>query len=248
VACAEILVANDRGTDVNTGEHISSIELRTDSGFTALHLSVAGTAEDALQITRFLVLCGADRFAQDSLGRIPAQLADECDNRKAVHFFGVTDREPPTEEECHDFLQTARDKFLVQTMRAFDFSRVPKDENGNPIITREDKLPIPKELSIPEHYIFPEAKSAYGALRKDGASAIKSLVLLVDQSSKNEERRDHLANSVEENLRKEGKMVWRESSAKEVEKKEVRVSEATSNDVTDTSLFAAVAFLSLTPF
>ena len=61
VECAEILVANDRGTDVNTGEHTSSIELQTDSGFTALHLSVSGTAEDALQITRFLVLCGANR-------------------------------------------------------------------------------------------------------------------------------------------------------------------------------------------
>ena len=71
--CAEILVANDRGTDVDTGEHISSIELKTDSGFTALHLSVSGTAEDALQITRYLVLCGANRFAEDSLGRTPAR-------------------------------------------------------------------------------------------------------------------------------------------------------------------------------
>ena len=122
--------------------------------------------------------------------------------------------------ECHDFLQTARDKYLVQTMRAFDFSSAPKDENGNPIITREDKIPIAKELSMPEHHIFPEAKSAYGALRKDGASAIKSLVMLVDQSTKNEERRDLLANSIEVNLRNEGRMVWKETTAEEVEKKE----------------------------
>ncbi|GMH70144.1 hypothetical protein TL16_g05336 [Triparma laevis f. inornata] len=221
VECVEILTANDRGTD-SEGRHISALELQTDSGFTALHLAVSGSSENMLEITRFLVLCGANRFATDALGRTPAELAEECGNMKCCKFFEVTHREPPTEEECHDSLQTAREKQLVQTRRKLDISTLPVDSHGNPIIKREDKLPIPKELSIPEHHIFPQAQTAYGAVRKDGASAIKSLVMLVDQSVLNEHRRDQLANSVEENLRKEGKMVWKDSTEDEVEKRAMK--------------------------
>mmetsp|Transcript_3518 Transcript_3518/g.6584 ORF Transcript_3518/g.6584 Transcript_3518/m.6584 type:complete len:282 (+) Transcript_3518:157-1002(+) len=221
VDCVEILVANDRGTS-DTGEHISALELQTDSGFTALHLAVSGSHSNMLEITRFLVLCGCNRNALDALGRTPQQLAEECGNTKVSKFFEVTEREPPTVEECSSFLSTCRSTLLVQTLRILDITTLPKDSLGNPIITRDDKLPIPLPLTIPEHHIYPKAVQSYSALRKDGASAIRSLNMLVDESVKNEARRDKLANSVEDNLRREGKMVWKDSTEDEEVKRKMK--------------------------
>jgi len=199
--CVEVLMANDKGTNTKTGDHCSSIELQSDSGFTALHLSVSQTeTEDSLEITKFLIMSGCSWDIEDTLNRTPDELCDECENTKALKLF---DLEPPNEEERAGYLAMVREKHHCQTHREFDFSRCEKDENGNYIITREDKLPVPVELSIPEHHIFPHAKESFGALRKDGASAIRDLVMLVDQSYKNEVRRDRLANNVEHQMRGE---------------------------------------------
>jgi len=65
--CAEILVANDTGTDED-GHRISSLDLRSDSGFTALHLSVSGSVPDVATV-RYLVLAGANVEIVDELGR-----------------------------------------------------------------------------------------------------------------------------------------------------------------------------------
>ena len=46
--------------------------------------------------------------------------------------------------------------------------------------------------------------------------------MLVDESVKNEARRDKLANSVEDNLRREGKMVWKDSTEDEEVKRKMK--------------------------
>ncbi len=209
-----VLVANDRGTDVDTGEHISSLNIQSDSGFTALHLSVSATQDTGvgIAITRYLVLAGADPHIEDSLGRTVRELAEDCNNRRALNFLDI---EPPTEEETILFMQAAKAEHLVQTMRVHDYSSLPRDKDGNPIITREDKVPVPAELGMPEHHILPFATKNFKALRQDGASAIRNLVQSVEQSEKNEERREILAHSVEYNLRASGKMNWRPEDASE---------------------------------
>jgi ankyrin repeat protein len=214
--CAEILVANDHGTDED-GEHISSLDLQSDSGFTALHLSVSGTVPD-VQIVRYLVLSGANVEIQDTLGRTAMELAEECGFQQAIET--VFNAEPPTDEECDNFYKASREQHLVQQSRSFDFSSCAKDEKGNPIITRDDKMPMPVELTMYEHHIFPYATKNYKANRKDGAEAIQNLESVLDEAMANEKRRDLLANSVEANLRKSGKMNWRRGSVSEDAAKE----------------------------
>jgi len=128
--------------------------------------------------------------------------------------------EPPTAEECDNFYHASRDQHLVQTSRDPDYSLCEKDEKGEPIITREDKVPIPVELTMYEHHIYPFATKNYKASRKDGALAIRNLEKVLLEAQKNEDRRDLLANSVEANLRKEGKMNWRRGSISEGAKEE----------------------------
>lgn len=183
--------------------------MKSDSGFTALHLAVSSAAEGALEICKFLILSGSDIDAEDGLQRTPDDLAEECGNFRAVKLFDV---EPPTEEEKKGYMAMLKAKYHCQTHRTFDFRHCKRDKNGEIIITREDKVPVPIELTMPEHHIFPHAVESYGALRKDGASAIRDLVMLVDQSTRNEHRRDLLANSLEVNLRREGKLNWRKGS------------------------------------
>jgi hypothetical protein len=140
----EILVANDRGTDVETGDHESSLDLQSDSGFTALHLSIAGSVPD-IAIVRYLVLAGSNLDVADSLGRTPLDLADEVGFKQAIELL---EQEPPTPEECDAFYEASKERHLVQQHREHDFSDCPKDEHGNPIVTRDDKLPMPVELTM----------------------------------------------------------------------------------------------------
>ena len=168
-------------------------------------MSVSGTEQDT-SIVRYLLLSGADPAMPDALGRSPHDLAIECEFAEAVDLFEAT---PPTEEECDAFYATSRTANLVQPHREQDFSGCPKDADGNPIITRQDMIPMAPELKMHEHHIFPTATTNYKASRKDGAQAIRNLDMLLEQSGINEARRDNLANSVEVNMRKEGKMNWR---------------------------------------
>jgi hypothetical protein len=150
-----------------------------------------------------------------------SQLAEDCDNHKALKLFDV---EPPSEEEKAGYLTMIREKHHCQTHREFDYSRCKKDKDGNYIITREDKLPVPFGLDMPEHHIFPHAEESFNARREDGASAIRDLVMLLEQSGKNEVRRDRLANNVEYTFRESGTMNWKkgEDSLENYEKEQER--------------------------
>ena len=202
----EVLVANCIGTDVLTGEKIDSMECLSSSGLTALHLSASLPEYDVL---RFLVLAGCDLTVQDNLHRTVYDIAlDEVEGSKKCALY-LSDMVPPSEEEVKIFFGANKEKHHCKTTKILNLESCPIDpKTGKPIVTREDKLSTPVELTMPEHHIYPYAIKNFESGRggKQGKLAIRNLNKMVKESKNNEQRRQFLANSIEYNLRKQGLM------------------------------------------
>ncbi len=211
-----LLLSNDIGTDMDTGERLSCLDMRSDCGYTPLMMAVyaggstvyggcgKGTGEEMFCV-RELVMSGAAIDAMDNLGRTAKDIAREVENVEAYEYLEL---EPPTEEAIAETRRANKERDEVKRTPNFvDMDSCPRDPvTGKIIVSREDKLPIPPELNMPEHHIYPFAKKNFQAKRKDGVGAIRNLVKVKEQAEINEVRRQFLANSIEYNLRKKGLM------------------------------------------
>jgi len=202
----KVLVANHAGTDQD-GNHISSLNIKSDIGLTPLHLSVIENSESAL-FCRYLTMAGCDTHAKDLLDRTPYAMAKESGNEEAIKFLKQVKKNGVTKEQIAAFHDSHNAEYKVQEVRipCTDYPSAPRDEKGELIQSREDLVPVPIELDMPEHHIFPFAENNYKAGRNDGAAAIRNLVIVTEESAKNEHRREFLANSTEVHLRKQGLM------------------------------------------
>ena len=158
-------------------------------------------------MTRYLTLAGCSTKIKDHLGRNPYEMAKESGNSEAVKFLKQVKKNGVTKEQVATFHADNKEEFHVQEHRipSTDYPSAPRDEEGKLIESREDKVPVPIELDMPEHHIFPYAEKNYGASRGD-VMAIRNLVAVKEESKKNEKRREYLANSTEVLLRRQGLM------------------------------------------
>ena len=206
VDCMKVLVANCDGTD-ESGTHCSSLSMKSDIGLTALHLSVM-EGSDAF-MCRYLTMAGCDISIKDNLDRTSYMIAKETGNKEAADFLKQTKKLKVTSEQIAAFNEGNLKDFHEQTTRKnmADYPSHPKDENGDPMpLTREDKIPVPFGLDMPEHHIYPYAKLNSEKGRAEGAEAIRALTEVVEQSKNNERRREILANATEYDLRRRGLM------------------------------------------
>mmetsp|Transcript_10080 Transcript_10080/g.11548 ORF Transcript_10080/g.11548 Transcript_10080/m.11548 type:complete len:250 (+) Transcript_10080:51-800(+) len=199
VDCVKILLMNDQGRHDETGILCSSLNLRTTSSYTALHLAV--TCENAIECCTAIVNAGADNTMQDFDGRCPLDIAIEHGNERICKIL----RNAHTKDEVYDFRQK-HDTLSVQPRRGNnrkkwgDICVAPGDSDvfknkyliHNDALSHHDKMAIPKELDIPEHYILPIAKLNYEASRMFGTLRIRNLKKLFDHSQINVARRHHL--------------------------------------------------------
>jgi len=157
---------------------------------------------------RYLVLAGCSTTIKDNLGRSPYAMAKESGNKEACKFLKQCKKNGVTDEQVQAFHVDNKAEYHVQEHRipSTDYPSAPRDKEGNLIESRENKVPVPIELQMPEHHIMPYAEKNYSAGRSDGVMAIRNLVEVKEQSKKNETRRQFLANSTEVLLRKQGLM------------------------------------------
>jgi hypothetical protein len=164
--------------------------------------------DDKVEIIRYLLKCGQEVDALCDLGKSPKDLAIEVGNTIAESILTEFEANPFKVEEILAFLETeglVHDLHYVKRVFSLEFCDVDS-VTKQPIITREDKLPIPPGQKLPEGHIFPTAVKHYKAPRKEGQDAIRGLVKIKEEARVNEQRRQFLANSLEHQLRKEGKM------------------------------------------
>ena len=213
-AATKVLISNCQGKDED-GVSCNSNDLVTDSGYTCLHLAVMfdplpyrdEELGEKAAIIRYLIQCGQMLDATDDLGRTAKELAKDNENGVAVEIIEEYEKDPMKVDEILAFLEAEGEIYdLHFTKRVLNLEYCQLDKNGNPVVLREDKLPIPLGQTIPENHILPTALKNYKALRKDGKQAIKNLVNVKEEARVNEQRRNFLANSSEHMLRLEGKM------------------------------------------
>ena len=153
-----LLLSNDVGTNMDTGEKESSRDMRSDSGYTPLMLAVMaggsttyggcgkGTGEEMFCV-RELVMNGAAIDVRDALSRTAMDIAKEVENVEAYEYLSL---EPPTEEAITETRRVNKERDEVKrTPNFMNMESAPRDPvTGKPIVMREDKLPIPPELTM----------------------------------------------------------------------------------------------------
>ena len=207
--CAVALLANPVGANA-LGEKVSCVDWQTDSGYTALMLTCLEEGVPGSEIVRrHLVLNGCVAGLVDWDGRTALDHAVENGLEVAEAFLRLP---PPTEEVVEEVRGKSKERYGVEKKSSADYAGMLAatgieveffDKLRDP---RTDKIPVPKELSMPEHFIHPYAVKNYKAKRKDGARSIKNLVTSVDESGKNAARRELLANALEVEMRSQGLM------------------------------------------
>jgi hypothetical protein len=213
----KILCHNAEGRD-EEGRAVSARDLVTDSGLGLLHLGVMfdpkhyseAKLDDKIEIVKYLLHCGQDPDQLDDLERTPKEIADSGDynNDVVANLLEVNASDPYPVSEVLNFLETEGEIYdLHYVKREINLEYCAIDPiTKERIITREDKLPIPPGQKLPEGHIFPSAQKHYKALRQDGRQAIRGLVEATKESELNTQRRELLANSVEYELKRAGKM------------------------------------------
>jgi ankyrin repeat protein len=198
------LVANDIGSD-DHGVKKSSLNMQSNSMYSALHLTcLESSVPNSDEIRKHLVNHGCNPNLKNLDGKTALALAIENDlPLEAIEFL---EQPPPSRELILETRQKERAQYGVQKQSTQDFAAVLAatgvelsffDALRNP---RIDKIPVPKELGMPEHYIKPYAEKNFKGDHVNGAQKIRNLVKCVSESAKNAERREVLAHSLEHEM------------------------------------------------
>lgn len=189
------LLANPIGSN-DDGIKVSCLDQQTTEGFTALHLC-AWQGRNAARVCRLLLLAGADASITEKDGRTAEDLAREEGRTDLVNILASW--EPSREASKtfkHDVLHPH--KVVSRRKRKKDKKGEKKKDPFDPPPTREDCVPLPPELQMHEHRIWPHAQKHHHARRS--AEALRQIIFAEDQLKRAEARRKALVEEADKIL------------------------------------------------
>lgn len=170
---------------------VSCLDLKSDMGFTALHLAAQEAPNEATIIT-ILLKSGADTRVTDNNGITPADHARMRDRALAVDALTV---DLPTPEQVAAYRHMQDKQFGVIARQQGEPPPAPKLFDGL-IDLPARRAMMPDGLDMPEEYIL-----QYGRIKDDKltrqVSAFHGLNVANRQIALSEERKNKLAHSVE---------------------------------------------------
>lgn len=200
--CVKLLAFNSNGVDM-AGQRTSCLEMKSCIGLSALHLAAMDCpADKVLEITRILLIAGADPRAEDDKGRSAYYIAREQHNQAFLdsvqEYVEVRNgsRDAAEYTEMYNALVSRYQFFAVgQQTRQLDaafFASLPFIPPDF-LKAKQRVGQLPAELSIHEHQIIPLAEHAFH--KKKGVDALKTLQYAQEQAEINQQRRERLVNA-----------------------------------------------------